>query len=214
MLEMLVVLLIVAAVAACANWWSVATGNTRVETISKPAATIAIGAMAVAAAERGGVDDGVIVAAVVAYLCCLVGDVALLAVVDKFVVGLGAFLVGHLAFVVMFALLGLDEWWLGAVAAVGAVTVAVVVGRRVVAGARSEDPALVGPVCAYLVVILSMAIVGWATGRPAALIGTALFVASDSVLGWRKFVEARSWMNVTIMVTYHLALAGIALSLL
>jgi len=211
---MLVALLILAAIAAGANWWAIVAGNTRVETISKPLATIAIGAVAVAAADRGDVDDGVLVAAVIAYVCCLIGDVALLKVVDKFILGLGAFLVGHLAFVVMFALLGLDEWGLGVVAAVGAVIIGVMVGRPVVAGARSENPGLVIPVCAYLLVIMSMAIVGWATGRPPALIGSALFVASDSVLGWRNFVAARSWMNVTIMVTYHLALVGLALSLL
>jgi hypothetical protein len=58
-----------------------------------------------------------------------------------------------------------------------------------------------------------MAVVGWATGRSAALVGCALFVASDAVLGWNRFVGQRRWMPVTVMATYHGALGGLALSL-
>ena len=74
------------------------------------------------------------------------------------------------------------------------------------------------PVQAYLAVISSMAVVGWATGRPAAIAGSALFVTSDAILGWRQFASSstsrgRSWMPLAIMVTYHAALVGLALSL-
>jgi hypothetical protein len=31
------------------------------------------------------------------------------------------------------------------------------------------------------------------------------------VLGWRQFVTERRWMSVTVMVTYHLAIVGLAL---
>jgi hypothetical protein len=41
-----------------------------------------------------------------------------------------------------------------------------------------------------------------------------LFVASDSVLGWRQFVGSSRWMPVTIMVTYHLGQAGLVASLI
>jgi uncharacterized membrane protein YhhN len=82
-----------------------------------------------------------------------------------------------------------------------------------VAGARAQDASLAVPVQAYLAVISSMAVVGWATGRPAAIIGSTLFVTSDAILGWRQFVNARPWMPIAIMVTYHAALLGLALSL-
>jgi uncharacterized membrane protein YhhN len=206
--------LVIAAIAAVANWWSRITDNRTVELLSKPIATIAIGGVAVAAAEQGDVSTAALVAAIVGFLCCLAGDVALLPAVDRFVVGLASFLVGHIAFVVMFTLLGLDEWWLGIVALVGVSIVAVLLGRPIVLGARTKDASLATPVRAYLAIISSMAVVGWATGRPAAIAGSALFVASDSVLGWSQFVDRRRWMPVTIMVTYHLALLGIALSLL
>jgi uncharacterized membrane protein YhhN len=53
-----------------------------------------------------------------------------------------------------------------------------------------------------------------ATGNTWAIIGAALFVASDSVLGWRQFVADARWMPVTIMITYHLGQAGLVASLL
>ncbi len=205
----------IAAVSAAANWWSrVADGRRAelVELISKPVATIAIGALAVAVAD-GDTPTGALVAAVAGFVLCLGGDVALLPAVDRFVVGLASFLAGHLAFVVMFVLLGLDRWWFGLVALALAAVVALRVGRPIIAGARAGDASLVRPVQAYLTIISSMAVVGWATGRPAAIAGSALFVLSDSILGWRQFVGPKRWMPLAVMVTYHGALLGLALTL-
>ena len=72
---------------------------------------------------------------------------------------------------------------------------------------------MLGPaVTAYLVAISVMFCAAMATGNTWAILGAALFVASDSVLGWRQFVAQASWMPVTIMVTYHLGEAGPAVS--
>ncbi len=213
-----VVSAVVAAIAAAANWWSrVVDGPAaaRVELVSKPTVTVAIGVMAVALAGRPGSEasTGAVVAVAVAFVLCLAGDVALLPAVDRFVVGLGSFLAGHVAFVVAFVLLGLDATWLGALAVGVAVAVAVGVGRPVVRGARAVDPGLVGPVCAYLTVISAMTVVGWATGHPTVVVGSSLFVVSDSILAWRRFVAARRWAPLAVMVTYHGALLGLALAL-
>ena len=70
------------------------------------------------------------------------------------------------------------------------------------------------PVLAYLVVISLMAIAAWATGEPWLMAGAALFVASDTILGWRNFVNRRPWMPLAVMVTYHLGQAGLVASLL
>ncbi|TPW12736.1 MAG: hypothetical protein FD127_2459 [Acidimicrobiaceae bacterium] len=202
---------LVALSAALGNWWSRFTDASLLELITKPTATIAIGVLGMSVSD--GAPRGAIVAAIIAFGLCLAGDVALLPAVDRFVIGLAAFLIGHLAFVVMFVALGLPSWRLGGVALVGATAVAAVLGRRIVGGATARDAKLVNPVRAYLAVISAMAIVGWATGLPAAIVGSTLFVASDSALGWRQFVLERRWMPVTIMVTYHGALLGLALSL-
>ena len=146
--------------------------------------------------------------ALVGFALCLIGDVALLPAVDKFIVGLGSFLAGHLAFIVAFVATGLDTPWLALVAAALLVPVLAGPGRRILAASS----ALKGPVTGYLVIISAMAIVAWATGRPAAMVGAAVFVASDTILGWGKFVGERRWTPVAVMVTYHTSLIALALS--
>lgn len=211
-----VVILVAAGLFALANWWSRwATSHPRsgsVELVTKPIVTVLIGAAAVAGAVDADHDAAIVLAVAIAFVLCLGGDVALLPAVDRFVVGLASFLLGHVAFVVAFVLVGLDRPWSAVPAVIGALGVCLTVGRRVVAGARSRDPGLVGPVLAYLVVISSMAVFGWASGIAAAIVGSTAFVVSDSILGWSIFVDRRRWMPLAVMVTYHLALGGLALA--
>lgn len=188
------------------NWWSRLNHDDRLELWTKPLVPVLLVLLALTLDAPATPTRWCIAALVL----CLVGDVALLARVDRFVVGLAAFLLGHLTFVGMFAALGFDRWVLALPALAGAAVVGATVGRRVVAAAERS---LRGPVVAYLVVISAMAVLGWATGQVAIMAGAAAFVASDSVLGWRRFVRDRAWMGVTIMVTYHLALAGLTLGL-
>lgn len=196
-------LLVTMAVVAVANWWSRWRDDRRVELVSKPLFTVLAAALCVV---HG--DGTPMVIAVVGFALCLGGDVALLPAVDKFIVGLGSFLAGHLVFVAAFVAAGLDEAWLAPIAAVVLVPVLLGPGRRILTASGK----LRGPVTGYLVIISAMAVVAWATGRPAALIGAAAFVASDTILGWGKFVGERRWTPVAIMVTYHAALTGLALS--
>jgi uncharacterized membrane protein YhhN len=87
------------------------------------------------------------------------------------------------------------------------------IGRRIVAGAEREAPILGWAVIAYLVAISLMFATAVATRNPWAAIGAGLFVASDSILGWRKFVAEARWMSVAVMVTYHLGQLGLVVSL-
>lgn len=202
-----VVVLVLAAIAAIANWWSRLADSDRVEAWSKPLVTVLVVVLAAVA----DAPTGQRVIAVIALVLCLGGDVALMPAVDKFVIGLASFLLGHVVFVVLFLQQRLDAPALGLVAAALAVVLAATAGRRIVAGAASGDPALRLPVSAYLVVISTMTVVGWATGRPWVIVGSTAFVISDSVLGWRQFVSESRWMSVTVMVTYHVAIASLAL---
>ncbi len=210
----LTIVWLIVVTAVLSNWVSRIRPLPRLEMISKPVATTAIGALAVLRSEGSeGRTTAAVIAAVVGFVLCLFGDVALLPVVDRFVVGLGAFLAGHVAFVVMFIALGLDRWWLGAIIGLAILALFRYVGVPVIAGASQKDSALRAPVVGYFVVISAMAIVGWSTAMPAALVGCALFVVSDSILGWRTFVESKPWMPLAVMVTYHGALLGLALCL-
>jgi uncharacterized membrane protein YhhN len=193
------------------NWVSRVRHDQRLEAVTKPAATIAIGALAMVVSD--GAPAAAVVAGLIGFVFCLVGDVALMPQIDNFILGLGAFLIGHFAFVVMFVALGVDRLYLAAVI-IGAIAVmGPFVVRRIISGAAAESSSLKLPVTAYFLVITAMAATGWATGLLAAVIGTALFVASDSILGWRAFVAPKPWMALAIMATYHGALIGLALSL-
>ncbi len=136
---------------------------------------------------------------------------ALLHVVDQFVVGLAAFLLGHIAFIVMFAERGFDRWPMAGVGVLGCALLIGGVAMPIVRGASAKGLGI--PVRAYLVVISSMTVLGWATGNWLIMVGATAFIVSDSILGWGQFVAERTWMHVAIMVTYHLAIVSLALSL-
>jgi len=204
-----IALLVATALSAAANWWSRLRDNSRVEQWSKPLTTILVIGLALVS----GAPHDQIRVAVVALVLCLIGDIALMSIIDKFVVGLGAFLLGHLVFIALFVKYGLDHPTLAGIAVLLAALLTASIGRVIVTGAARQDAALRVPVLAYLVIISTMAAFGWATGHWWVVVGCTLFVISDSVLGWRQFVRERPWMAVTVMVTYHGAIAALALSL-
>jgi uncharacterized membrane protein YhhN len=201
------IVVVVTAVAALANWWSRVRHHDRLEMVSKPLTTA--GAIAIAA-TAGGPRDAT-TTAIVALSLCLAGDIALLAVIDRFVAGLAAFLLGHIAFIVMFVQLGVDRWPLTGVGIAFCALLLGTVAVPILRGAASKGFGV--PVRAYLAVISAMCVVGWATGNWLVMLGATVFVISDTILGWDKFVVGRSWMHVAIMFTYHVAIVSLALSL-
>jgi hypothetical protein len=83
-----------------------------------------------------------------------------------------------------------------------------------VATLSGGDAAVVTLAVAALV-ISAMALLGWGTGNSAAAAGTALFVLSDTLLGWRRFVRRDGGdrrLAVAVMVTYHAAIFVLASS--
>lgn len=198
---------IATAIAAITNWYSRVELIDRFELISKPLTTV--GAIAIAVFADGPASATIVT--VVALVLCLIGDVALLPAVDRFIVGLAAFLLGHIAFIVMFAQRGFGRWPLSGVAIVAVATLLGTVAAPIVRGAAAKGLGV--PVRAYLVVISSMCVLGWATGNWLIMLGTTAFIVSDSILGWDQFVAERRWMHVAIMITYHVAIVSLALSL-
>jgi uncharacterized membrane protein YhhN len=73
---------------------------------------------------------------------------------------------------------------------------------------------LVVPVVVYMMVIAGMATGAIAGGTAIGIAGAMFFLLSDSLIAEQRFVKERSWQPVGIMVTYHMALAGLALGLL
>jgi uncharacterized membrane protein YhhN len=202
-------LLALAAVVAVADWVAVASGARRPEYVLKPATMVALVAVALALDPSSDAARG---ALVVGLVLSLVGDVLLMVPADLFVAGLAAFLAAHVAYVVALWLLGVGPVGL----LVGLVLVAVgaaLVGRRIVAGAGRDDPALVAPVTAYLAVISAMVVSALGVGGFFAVAGALFFYVSDAVLGWDRFVAGLRRGRVVVMVTYHLGQAGLVLAL-
>jgi len=216
-------LLVVAGVVAVVDWTAVARGDTRLEYLAKPGVlTALVAACAVLPATHTDLVDRKwwFVAALV---LCLAGDVLLMLPQDLFVAGLGAFLVGHVLYIV--GLLqppsppGVPPFSFSTTGLVVAVLVSVAYGvvpatlifRSL---ARSGQRALIAPVAVYLVVILSMAVLAANVGVPAALAGAAFFVVSDTILALNRFVRPIRHGTVAVHVTYHLAQGLLVLSLL
>lgn len=203
-------LCVAAASSGLANWWSRVRDDERLERWSKPLTLVALTGVALTIDPA---QPDVRAWFVVALLFCLAGDVLLL---DdrRFVFGLGAFLLGHVAYGIGFVVAETWRWWAFVVAGAALAGFGATVGVRIIRGARAESAALGGPVIAYLVVISAMAAAAAAGGNWWAIAGAGLFVGSDAVLGWRRFVHDEPWMSPTVMITYHLGQAGLVLSLL
>ncbi|HYN67625.1 MAG TPA: lysoplasmalogenase [Ornithinibacter sp.] len=203
---------LVTAALFAADWWAVWHRRADVERLAKPAAMVGLFCVALLA---GAADSTAGRWLLLALVLGLVGDVLLLEDTPRrFVGGLAAFLVGHLAYVASFVAVGLDRpalGWLGVLV----LLVALVVGRRILPGAVAEGGATLGvAVAAYMAVIGAMAVTGWATGRPLVGLGASLFVVSDTALAMGKFVQDRRWTGPLVIVTYHLAQVLIVAGLL
>jgi uncharacterized membrane protein YhhN len=205
-----VVLLVVAALFAVGDWVARGRHDVRLEYVCKPATLVALIATAVAmspAHDAGARRDWF----VVALACSLVGDVLLMLRTDRFVAGLAAFLVGHLCYVAGF--------WThapgaGALAVAAVVVVAVVPVAARILGTLRHRRQLAVPVALYMVVISVMLATALATGNVLAGVGAVLFVTSDAMIAWNRFVRPFRAAELGIMVTYHLGQAGLVLSLL
>jgi uncharacterized membrane protein YhhN len=200
------------AVAALTDWHAVFHRNKRLETIAKAATLIAL--ILVALSLDAG-DSTVGRWLLFALAFGLLGDIALLGdSVSRFKLGLGAFLVGHLGYLVCFSELGLPRpGWSWAVFAVLLVTV--IATRDVTPSVyRSGGIALAGPVVAYTLVIAAMFVLAWFTGDWVIALGATIFVASDSILSINRFVRPLPQAQLAIMVTYHVGQALIVAGVL
>ena len=183
---------------------------TRLEYVCKPATLVALVAAAALLDPHVGSVRAWFVAALV---LSLAGDVLLMLPKEQFVGGLAAFLVAHVCYIAGFVAGGLRAPALG-IALVGTAVVLAPLARRVLRGVRANEPALTPPVVAYLVVIGTMLAAAVASGNAIAAVAAALFVTSDAMIAWSKFVAPFEVAPLAIMVTYHLAQAGFVLSLL
>lgn len=198
-------------VVAVVDWRAVVRDDVATQRWAKPGVMVGLVTVALLAGAAGSSTGRWVL---VALVLGMVGDVLLLPGPDRFVPGLVAFLLGHLAWVAACLTVGLERPGLGWVG-LGALAAALAVGRGILPGARRDGgPPLAGAVAGYMLVIGAMAVVGWATGRVLVGLGATLFVVSDTVLAVDRFVQHRPRSGVVVMVTYHLAQALLLAGLL
>ena len=177
------------------------------EYVCKPAAVLMLFAVALSVDPRSEAQRW---AFVVALGFSAAGDVLLM--LDRFLGGLATFFFAHVAYIVGLRAGRTDVRPL-LLSALVVLVVVFLVGRRVLAGVRRRSPELGTPVSAYIAAISVMGASALATGNPLAATGAVLFMASDALIAWDRFVRPLGWAPVTIIVTYHLGQAGLVASL-
>jgi uncharacterized membrane protein YhhN len=211
MTSAVVVLLVVAMIFSIGDWWAVQVSKKSLEYLCKPLTTDAFLGIAIAIADAESVPQ---TWRIIAFVFCLLGDVFLMLPRDAFVPGLASFAVAQICFAI--SLLNEDVTTLRLLIGLAIIVPAtIILARRFIRHiSASGHKELVAPVMVYMVVIATMAISAIAGGTAIGIAGAVVFMLSDSLIAEHRFVKERAWQPVGIMVTYHAALAGLALGLL
>ena len=205
--RMAVLLLVVAGIAAVGNWISVARQARVGIYVCKPLTLVFMIGSAVALDPRSSTARTWFV---IALVFSLAGDVFLMLPKDAFVAGLVSFLLGHIAYAVGLNQNSDGRWGL----AIPVVLIAAVLGARLLRGVRAKGHGeLVMPVVAYVLTILVMVSSAVASGNTMGAVGALLFMTSDAIIGEDRFVAARPWQPLVIIVTYHVAQGLLVVSL-
>ncbi|OMF27220.1 lysoplasmalogenase [Paenibacillus sp. FSL H8-0548] len=132
---------------------------------------------------------------------CMLGD----GLLEWFVVGLSAFLIGHLFYMTSF----FGNWRFSKIRFATLAPIAVFglfMGSELIhALIRNGKDDLIIPVLLYILVISLMTWSAIMTGHKWAIIGSILFTISDSILSWNLFVSDVAFSGVLIMTTYYTA---------
>lgn len=199
-----VTLLIVAAVLAVGDWIAVQQRLFRIEYVLKPA-TLAALVVTAAIADLGTPKPWVVAALVFG----LLGDIGLMLSDGQpdppFLAGLGAFLIGHVWYIVAFLHAGVQ----GLEIVSGLLIVTGIAGLAlpsVLRGARrSAGRGFALIVACYASVLAAMTVLGAGTGVVTVAVGAVLFLISDTLIARERFVAPVLNGPLLIIVTYHLA---------
>lgn len=140
---------------------------------------------------------------------CMIGD----GLLHWFVIGLSAFLIGHLFYMMGF----FNMWRFSKLRFITIVPLAIyssIMGWEIVhALIQDNKQSLIVPVLLYISVIAIMTWSAIMTGHVWAIIGSILFTISDSILSWNLFVSPVAYSGVLIMTTYYAAQFFMAFSI-
>nr|WP_124221556.1 lysoplasmalogenase [Aquisalibacillus elongatus] len=146
-------------------------------------------------------------AVIIGLVFSAIGDVTL----HWFIVGLSAFLIAHVFYLIGF----LTQWrtsFVRSITIVPFIIYSYILGNGILQSIT--DNTLVIPVMVYIIVITAMAWAAVMARNVYAIIGALLFVISDSILAWNMFVTNVPYSGIWIMTTYYSAQFLIAHSIL
>jgi uncharacterized membrane protein YhhN len=202
-------ILIVTALIAVTDWVSVAQSRRTLEYAAKPAVMLGLIAAAASVRPASSLERDFFIAALA---LGLVSDVLLMLPRDLFLWGLLAALVEHVAYISGFRALPFHPG-LFAVAAVVALASSFIILPAVHRAVRATKPALVAPVIAYAAVFVVMVAGAGGTGSGFAFVGALMFLYSDCLLAWNRFVSPVRFGRLANMVAYHVGQTLLVLSL-
>jgi uncharacterized membrane protein YhhN len=203
---------------AVLNWIAVEKQWKVVEYIAKPGTMLAI----LWWIEQTAGWGGSMLWFTLGVIFCLGGDVFLMLPEKFFILGLVSFLIGHVCYVVGF---NNATPYINLLGIAAIVVLAIYIGwlyPKLLAGLSEKGKsALKIPVLIYSLVISLMvysAVMtwtrqGWTTQAAlSATVGALLFLISDSILAWDRFIKRFTHARLLTMITYHLGQVGIVLS--
>ncbi len=213
-------LLTLTIVVALVNWWAVSKGNLKLVFITKGAVMVLLMAWVWFAADFSSLKGPSVFSLrwfIAGMFFCLLGDVFLALPKDRFIAGLVAFLVGHLAYISAFRVFPMRwEYWVPSAVLVlllGALWLRII--RRLAEGlTASGQQAMKLPVGLYSFVISVMVFAAYHSFIAArwgvleaylVASGATFFFVSDLLLAWDRFVEPIDKARLKVIVTYHLA---------
>ena len=204
------ILLIITFLVAIADWYAVYRGWKKAEYVLKPITMVFLFGWLLSVVEM----KGVVLWFGIGLALSMLGDIFLMLPKEQFIAGLVAFLLAHVAYIIGFNLT------LPPITAVGlglAIIVAAIgreLYKHISAGLEKQGKvALQKPVLAYTTVIALMMVSAlmtffrpdWTFGAALTVsIGAALFMLSDAILAWNKFVKPIAYGRVKNMAAYHL----------
>lgn len=140
---------------------------------------------------------------------CMLGD----GLLHWFIIGLSFFLIGHIIYIFGF----LKRWNFSKLRCLSILPLLAfdfIIGHKLIdALQQSGQDELVIPVIFYIAAISIMAWAAFMTGNLYAIIGSLLFVISDSILSWNMFISDVPYSHILIMTTYYAAQYCIASSI-
>jgi uncharacterized membrane protein YhhN len=194
-------------VVAIGDWIAVWRRWSRAEYALKPLTLVLL--LAATATADLPVIKGWVLAALV---CSLVGDIALMLSTDRaealdrpFLIGLAAFLAAHVCYLAAFVRYGVAALHVIVGLLIVAGSAALTLPRILLRARRIGGAELAGVIAAYAAVLGAMAALAVGTASPLTAAGGLLFLASDTIIAWERFVARIRNGPVLVIVSYHLA---------